>query len=151
MILGKCCVFFHYDDGFIILFFHITGWFESMRQSSALDILKTGQNVFLTGSAGSGKTYTLNQYIDYLRARRVPTGKQGGRAAKKNNGGVGLTRFRFSHFLFKASGRLIMLGRADLVFKVFFPGSENNFEAGFSGLEVGDFLCASPEQKNYQL
>lgn len=43
-----------------------------MHQSSALDILKTGQNVFLTGSAGSGKTYTLNQYIDYLRARRVP-------------------------------------------------------------------------------
>ena len=43
-----------------------------MRQSSALNILKTGQNVFLTGSAGSGKTYTLNQYIDYLRARRVP-------------------------------------------------------------------------------
>lgn len=26
----------------------------------------------MTGSAGSGKTYTLNQYIDYLRARRVP-------------------------------------------------------------------------------
>ena len=48
------------------------GWFGYMRQSSALDILKTGQNVFLTGSAGSGKTYTLNQYIDYLRARRVP-------------------------------------------------------------------------------
>ena len=43
-----------------------------MRQSSALDILQTGQNVFLTGSAGSGKTYTLNQYINYLRARRVP-------------------------------------------------------------------------------
>ena len=42
-----------------------------MRQSSALDILQTGQNVFLTGSAGSGKTYTLNQYINYLRARRV--------------------------------------------------------------------------------
>ncbi len=43
-----------------------------MKQSTALDILKTGQNVFLTGSAGSGKTYTLNQYIHYLRARRVP-------------------------------------------------------------------------------
>ncbi|WP_300395300.1 AAA family ATPase [uncultured Psychrobacter sp.] len=43
-----------------------------MRQSSALNILKTGKNVFLTGSAGSGKTYTLNQYIHYLRARRVP-------------------------------------------------------------------------------
>ena len=54
------------------LSFYTIGWFGFMRQSSALDILKTGQNVFLTGSAGSGKTYTLNQYIDYLRARRVP-------------------------------------------------------------------------------
>ena len=53
-------------------FSYTIGWFGYMRQSSALDILKTGQNVFLTGSAGSGKTYTLNQYIDYLRARRVP-------------------------------------------------------------------------------
>ena len=39
------------------------------------------------------------------------------------------------------------MGRADLVFKVFFPKSENNFKAGFSGFEVGGFLCASPEQK----
>ena len=52
--------------------YYLFNWFRYMRQSSALDILKTGQNVFLTGSAGSGKTYTLNQYIDYLRARRVP-------------------------------------------------------------------------------
>ena len=43
-----------------------------MRQSSALDILQTGQNVFFSVFAGSGKTYTLNQYINYLRARRVP-------------------------------------------------------------------------------
>lgn len=42
-----------------------------MKQTTALDILKTGHNVFLTGSAGAGKTYTLNQYIHYLRARRV--------------------------------------------------------------------------------
>ena len=53
-------------------FSYIVNWFRYMLQSSALDILKTGQNVFLTGSAGSGKTYTLNQYINYLRARRVP-------------------------------------------------------------------------------
>ncbi len=52
--------------------YYLFNWFRYMRQSSALDILKTGQNVFLTGSAGSGKTYTLNQYIDYLRARRIP-------------------------------------------------------------------------------
>ncbi len=42
-----------------------------MKQDKALDILKAGQNVFLTGSAGTGKTYVLNQYIDYLKARKV--------------------------------------------------------------------------------
>ena len=43
-----------------------------MDQSTALNILKAGNNVFLTGSAGAGKTYTLNQYIKYLKARKVP-------------------------------------------------------------------------------
>lgn len=42
-----------------------------MKQSTALDILKTGKNVFLTGQAGAGKTYTINQYLHYLRARDV--------------------------------------------------------------------------------
>lgn len=42
-----------------------------MKQSTALNILKTGQNVFLTGQAGAGKTYILNQYIDYLRVRDI--------------------------------------------------------------------------------
>ena len=43
-----------------------------MNQEKALAILKSGRNVFLTGSAGTGKTYVLNQYIKYLRARRIP-------------------------------------------------------------------------------
>ena len=43
-----------------------------MDQKTALDILKTGQNVFLTGAAGTGKTYVLNQYVHYLRVRDVP-------------------------------------------------------------------------------
>ena len=43
-----------------------------MKQSTALKKKKTGYNVFLTGSAGAGKTYTLNQYIHYLQARQVP-------------------------------------------------------------------------------
>ena len=43
-----------------------------MKQSTALRLLKSGKNVFLTGSAGSGKTYVLNQYIQYLKERRVP-------------------------------------------------------------------------------
>tara|TARA_R110002050_G_scaffold80768_1_gene172708 strand:- start:12816 stop:14498 length:1683 start_codon:yes stop_codon:yes gene_type:complete len=42
-----------------------------MNQSQALKILKSGENVFLTGSAGAGKTYVLNQYIDYLKARKI--------------------------------------------------------------------------------
>lgn len=43
-----------------------------MRQSTALTLLKSGRNVFLTGSAGAGKTYVVNQYIEYLRERNVP-------------------------------------------------------------------------------
>ncbi|MCT4580722.1 MAG: PIF1 family DEAD/DEAH box helicase [Flavobacteriales bacterium] len=43
-----------------------------MTQEHALSILKTGTNVFLTGSAGTGKTYVLNQYIQYLKDRKVP-------------------------------------------------------------------------------
>lgn len=42
-----------------------------MDQKTALEIMKTGENVFLTGPAGSGKTYVLNQYIDYLESKGV--------------------------------------------------------------------------------
>ena len=45
-----------------------------MTQKEALDILKLGHNVFLTGAAGSGKTYLLNQYIAYLREHKIPVG-----------------------------------------------------------------------------
>lgn len=34
-----------------------------MKQALALGIMLSGQNVFLTGAAGSGKTYVLNQFI----------------------------------------------------------------------------------------
>ncbi|MBL4644673.1 MAG: AAA family ATPase, partial [Candidatus Pacebacteria bacterium] len=47
-----------------------------MKQDTALNILKTGRNVYLTGAAGSGKTHVLNQYIQYLR---------------KNNASIGIT------------------------------------------------------------
>jgi ATP-dependent DNA helicase PIF1 len=38
-----------------------------MTQNDALTLLKMGRNVFLTGAAGSGKTYVLNQFINYLK------------------------------------------------------------------------------------
>jgi len=40
-------------------------------QNIALNILKTGSNVFITGSAGTGKTYLLNQYTFYLKSRKI--------------------------------------------------------------------------------
>ncbi len=42
-----------------------------MTQAEALDILKMGKNVFLTGAAGSGKTYVLNEYVNFLRQHAV--------------------------------------------------------------------------------
>lgn len=43
-----------------------------MTQAQALAIMKTGVNIYLTGSAGSGKTYLLNQYISYLKDHDIP-------------------------------------------------------------------------------
>lgn len=45
-----------------------------MTQVEALNILKTGANVFLTGPAGSGKTYVLREYLKILRDRDIPVG-----------------------------------------------------------------------------
>lgn len=45
-----------------------------MTQQDALDILKLGHNVYLTGSAGSGKTYVLHTYIDYLKEQGIAVG-----------------------------------------------------------------------------
>ncbi len=42
-----------------------------MKQGVALGVMQSGKNIFLTGQAGSGKTYILNKYIDYLRAREI--------------------------------------------------------------------------------
>jgi ATP-dependent exoDNAse (exonuclease V) alpha subunit len=43
-----------------------------MKQKEALDILKMGYNTFLTGPPGSGKTFLLNKYIEYLRKNNAP-------------------------------------------------------------------------------
>ncbi len=45
-----------------------------MTQKEALDILKLGHNVFLTGPAGSGKTHLLNSYIKFLKDNHVSVG-----------------------------------------------------------------------------
>lgn len=45
-----------------------------MTQAEALEILKLGYNVFLTGPAGSGKTHLLNKYINFLKDNYVDVG-----------------------------------------------------------------------------
>ncbi len=42
-----------------------------MTQEQALEILKSGKNAFITGPAGSGKTFILNRYINWLKAGGV--------------------------------------------------------------------------------
>ena len=41
-------------------------------QRNAYIALKEGRNVFLSGNAGTGKSYVLNRFIDDLEARSVP-------------------------------------------------------------------------------
>jgi len=45
-----------------------------MKQKEALEILRAGYNVFLTGCAGTGKTHLLNEYIEFLKKRGVSVG-----------------------------------------------------------------------------
>lgn len=42
-----------------------------MTQKQALQILKSGANVFLTGEPGSGKTYVINQFVSYLKSKKI--------------------------------------------------------------------------------
>lgn len=42
-----------------------------MRQQTALRILNEGNNVFLTGSAGAGKSYTLRKFIEHLESKKI--------------------------------------------------------------------------------
>ena len=40
-----------------------------MKQLTALQILNSGANVFLTGSAGAGKSYTTTQFIKAAQSK----------------------------------------------------------------------------------
>lgn len=42
-----------------------------MTQKEALDLLMIGRNIYLTGQAGSGKTFLLNNYIEFLKKNKI--------------------------------------------------------------------------------
>ncbi len=42
-----------------------------MTQADALDILKTGVNVFLTGEPGAGKSHTVREYVKFLQSHGI--------------------------------------------------------------------------------
>jgi len=42
-----------------------------MKQDQALEILKSGKNVFLTGEPGAGKTYTINKFTEWLDEKGI--------------------------------------------------------------------------------
>ncbi|MFA5773309.1 MAG: AAA family ATPase [Candidatus Paceibacterota bacterium] len=73
-----------------------------MTQEQAFLIMKTGVNIYLTGSAGSGKTFLLNKYIVYLEDHNIPVAVTAstGIAATHMNGmtihswsGIGIRNF----------------------------------------------------------
>jgi len=43
-----------------------------MTQDKALKVLKTGINVFLTGEPGSGKSYTIRRFCQWLQEEHIP-------------------------------------------------------------------------------
>ena len=148
-----------------------------MKQKEALEILKMGHNVYLTGAAGSGKTYLLNQYINFLKKHDIPIGVTAstGIAATHMNGstihswaGIGIKKDldewdldallqkqylakRFEHTKVLIIDEISMLDyqRLDLVDKVCRGFKQNDLP--FGGMQIilsGDFFQLPPITKN---
>lgn len=148
-----------------------------MNQKEALDILKLGYNVYLTGSAGSGKTFLLNAYIDFLKNKGVEVGitASTGIAATHLNGvtihswaGLGIKealtnkdfaalskkkhlarRFEKTHILIIDEISMLHSFRLDLVDRVCKMFKKNL--RPFGGMQVvlcGDFFQLPPIDKN---
>jgi len=144
-----------------------------MTQDEALEILKMGHNVYLTGAAGAGKTFVLNEYIRFLRGQNIEVGVTAstGIAATHMNGvtihswaGMGIKdsltdtelralvkkrhlakRFNNTKVLIIDEVSMLHAHRLDLVDRIarVFKG---NFEA-FGGMQVilcGDFFQLPP-------
>jgi ATP-dependent exoDNAse (exonuclease V) alpha subunit len=148
-----------------------------MTQQEAFDILKLGYNVYLTGSAGSGKTFLLNKYIAYLQENAVEVGitASTGIAATHINGltihswsGMGIKdkleekdinnlllkpylqqRFTDTKVLVIDEVSMLQASRLDMVNKICKTFKNNN--APFGGMQIilcGDFFQLPPVSNN---
>lgn len=150
-----------------------------MSQEEALDILKMGHSVFLTGAAGTGKTFVLNKYIAYLKTHSISPiiTASTGIAATHIGGqtihswsGIGilekldrytLDRLEQNEKLFKKYENVKVLiideismlhaSRLDMINTLFkkFRNSDKPF-AGIQIIFCGDFFQLPPVVKNYQ-
>ena len=148
-----------------------------MNQQKALEILKLGHNVYLTGPAGSGKTFLLNQYINYLKGNGIEVGitASTGIAATHLNGrtihswaGINIKEKLTNKDLLKILSRknlqwqflltnvliidevsMLHSFRLDMVDRVCkaFKGSDKSF-GGMQVILCGDFFQLSPVCKN---
>jgi ATP-dependent exoDNAse (exonuclease V) alpha subunit len=150
-----------------------------MTQNEALDILKMGHSIFLTGAAGTGKTFVLNKYIEYLKShsvRPVITASTGIAATHVGGqtihswSGIGiiekldrytLDRLEQNEKLYKKYENVKVLiideismlhaSRLDMINKLFktFRQSDKPF-AGIQMIFCGDFFQLPPVVKNSQ-
>jgi len=96
-----------------------------MKQALALEIMLAGENVFLTGPAGSGKTFVLNQFIRLAKhdGKHVSVTATTGLAASHLGGstihswsGIGVSDELSSHFLEGLSkGRREIIEKTDIL------------------------------------
>ena len=63
------------------------------EQQNALELMKSGQNVFLRGDAGTGKTVVINRFIDSDPDRIVSLAPTGLAASNLKHGGMTIHRF----------------------------------------------------------
>lgn len=144
-----------------------------MEQVKALEILKSGKNVFLTGEPGAGKSYTINQFTDWLdeQGTSYAVTASTGIAASHINGatihswsGIGIMEnldesdingIRFAHYHYNriVSAEVLILDEVSMLKASFIDDLSNVLKAvhksdkPFGGIQVvmvGDFFQLPP-------